>query len=44
MTFGLMLLTAGIYMTVGTWWHEREDVATRRYHRSCDKMFCGWVE
>lgn len=44
MFVGLSLVAIGVYMTIRVGWHEREDAATRRYHRSCDKMFCGWVD
>jgi hypothetical protein len=43
-TVGLSLVAVGVYGTIAQGWHEREDAATTRYHRSCDKMFCEWVE
>ena len=44
MFVGLSLVAVGVYGTIRVGWHEREDAATARYHRSCDKMFCEWVE
>jgi hypothetical protein len=43
MTVGLSLLLSGLYMSVGKWWHEREDAATLRYHKMCDPSSCGYA-